>query len=517
MLDKDILTQLQGIFAGLKSEITLHLAGIPDAASTREMKEFLDDVASTSHRLSVTQEDADVAGPRFGIYRDGRATGIAFCGIPNGHEFTTLLLAVLNADGQGKNLPDAGLIARIKALRGPVSLRTYVSLTCTNCPDVAQALNLIALYNSDVENMVIDGAVVPDEVKALNIQSVPTVYADDEMLSVGRISLGDLIDRLEARYGSDKDAESGNSIRRYDVIVLGGGPAGATAAIYAARKGFRTAVVAKTIGGQVRETMSIENMVSVPEITGPQLADNLRTHLQRYPVDLFENRTVESVNLSAELKEIVTASETFQAPALIIATGAGWRRLSAPGEAEHIGRGVAFCTHCDGPFYAGKNVAVVGGGNSGIEAALDLAAICPRVDVFEFMDTMKADKILQEKAKSAENIFIHLSSQVTEVIGDGRKVSGLKVKDRVSGEEKEYSVEGVFVQIGLTANSAPFKGLLAMTPAGEIIVDKYCRTEIPGVYAAGDVTNVPYKQILIAMGEGAKASLSAFEDRMRSL
>lgn len=517
MLDKEILTQLQGIFAGLKSDICFRLTGVPGAASTGDMKTFLEEVASTSARLSIEVQEADVSAPRFEILKDGTPTGIAFCGIPNGHEFTTLLLAVLNTDGQGKNLPDEALAGRIRSLKGPVRLRTYVSLTCTNCPDVAQALNLVALYNPSIDNMVIDGGVVPQEVEALHIQSVPTVMAGDEVLSVGRSSLGDLVDKLEAVYGSEASDSTEHKEHQYDVVVLGGGPAGATAAIYAARKGFRTAVVAKSIGGQVRETLGIENLVSVPDITGPVLAENLREHLRRYPIDLFENRTVESVDISGEVKSLKTATETFLTPSLIIATGAGWRKLSVPGEAEHIGKGVAFCTHCDGPFYAGKPVAVVGGGNSGIEAALDLANICPRVDVFEFMDSLKADGVLQDKARSAENIFIHLSSAVTEVIGSGSGISGVKVKDRVSGEITDYPVEGVFVQIGLTANSAPFKGLLPMTQTGEIIVDRYCRTNVLGVYAAGDVTNVPYKQILVAMGEGAKAALSAFEDRMRSV
>ena len=308
MLDKDIITQLKGIFASLKSPVAFRLTGIPGAASTEEMKAFLDDVASSSP-------------PRFEIIRDGNPTGIAFCGIPNGHEFTTLLLAVLNADGQGKNLPDEALVERIKALRGPIRLRTYVSLTCTNCPDVAQALNLIALYNPTVENMVIDGNVVPAEVKALNIRSVPAVYAGEELLSVGRLSLGELIDRLEAKYGSEKEGVASGATREYDVIVVGGGPAGVSAAIYAVRKGFRTALVAKTIGGQVRETMGIENIASIPHITGPQLADNLREHIRQYPIDVYENRTVEQVGLDGEMKEVVTSSSVTEWRSVRIATG----------------------------------------------------------------------------------------------------------------------------------------------------------------------------------------------------
>lgn len=515
MLDKDIISQLTGIFAGLKSEFTLSMAAKGESPQADEMKTFLEEFASSSPKIKVEVSVADVAAPKFEILRGGAATGVSFCGIPNGHEFTTLLLAVLNADGQGKNLPDDMLRDRIARLSGPVKLRTFVSLTCTNCPDVAQALNVVALLNPEVDNEVIDGAVVPELVESLNIQSVPTVYAGDKVLSVGRASLGDLLGKLEAMYGSKEEADSLPVIREYDVVVVGGGPAGATAAIYSARKGFKTAVVAKSIGGQVKETMGIENLTSVPETTGPKLAADIRTHLSEYPIDVFENRSVDSVNIDGSRKTVTCGKETFSAAALIVASGAGWRRLNVPGEEEHIGRGVAFCTHCDGPFYAGKRVAVIGGGNSGIEAAIDLAGICPSVDVFEFMDSLKADGVLQEKAKSMGNINIHLSTQVEEVMGDASKVSSLKVKDRLTGESVEYPVEGVFVQIGLTANSAPFKGLLEMTRAGEIVVDERCRTSMKGVYAAGDVTNVPYKQIVIAMGEGAKAALSAFEDSMR--
>ena len=516
MLDQNIIEQLRTIFAGLGSDITFMMRSRHGGEGAAEMLAFLRDVASASPCLSVDVSEADVEAPVFSIVKDGVPAGVEFCGIPNGHEFTTLLLAVLNADGQGKNLPDDTLRSRILALKGPVRLRTFVSLTCTNCPDVAQALNLIALINPDVENTVIDGAVVPDMVKALDIQSVPTVYDGDRLLAVGRASLVDLLSKLETRYGTSSDSRE-NVVREYDVSVLGGGPAGVAAAIYCARKGFRTAVVAETIGGQVKDTMGIENLISVPETTGPKLASDLRAHLAAYPVDVFENRKADTVKVDGAVKEIVcnSGAETFRSKALVIATGAGWRRLSVPGEAAHIGRGVAFCTHCDGPFYAGRNVAVVGGGNSGIEAAIDLAAICPHVDVFEFMDTLKADDVLIAKAASTPNIDIHLSSQVTAVEGDGKAVSGIKVKDRVSGEESFYPVSGVFVQIGLVPNSSLFRDTLRLTSSGEIQVDRGCRTSVKGVYAAGDVTDVPYKQIVIAMGEGGKAALSLFEDSMR--
>ncbi|MDE6491126.1 MAG: alkyl hydroperoxide reductase subunit F [Muribaculaceae bacterium] len=519
MLDNTIKEQLKAIFANLDSDIALRLCvkgGSPQAPD--EITGFLNDVASSSPRLSVEIADCDVAAPVFEIIKNGIPTGIRFCGIPNGHEFTTLLLAILNADGQGKNMPDETLCRRIKALKGPVELQTFVSLTCTNCPEVAQALNIIALLNPEISNTVIDGAVVQQLVETLNIQSVPTVYADNRLLSVGRSTLGDLLGKLEAIYGTTNNNETAPMTHRHDVVVIGGGPAGAAAAVYCARKGFKTAIVAKTIGGQVKETMKIENLISVPETTGPQLAADLKEHISRYPIDIFENRTVESADISGKEKVIISdANETFRCKALIIATGASWRKLSIPGESEHLGHGVAFCTHCDGPFYAGRHVAVVGGGNSGIEAAIDMAALCPHVDVFEFTDTIKADRILKEKATSMPNIDIHVSSQVVAIEGDGKNVSGIRVKDRISGIETIYPVSGVFVQIGLVPNSRLFQHMLPVTTSGEIIVDRWCRTSVKGVYASGDVTDTPYKQIIVAMGEGAKAALSLSEDSMHGI
>lgn len=515
MLDKNIIEQLTGLFSRLNADIAFEMRYKSGSAASDEMRTFLEDVASTSDRLSVISTLGDVEAPTFEIIKEGEPTGVKFCGIPNGHEFSTLLLAILNADGQGKNIPDETTRARIRSLHGPIKLETFVSLTCTNCPDVAQVLNLIALLNADVEHTVTDGAVVPERAKSLNIQSVPTVLADGKQLSVGRSSLGDLLDKLEASYSVNDSTPAEKVTREYDVIILGGGPAGSAAAIYCARKGFSTAIVTKTVGGQVRETMEIENLISVSQTTGPGLATALKEHISRYPIDVFENRTVESASIIGSEKSLVCRHETFICRALIITTGASWRRLAVAGEAEHIGHGVAFCTHCDGPFYAGKRVAVIGGGNSGIEAAIDLAGICPHVDVFEFMDTLKADKVLQTKASSIKNIDIHTSAQVTEILGDGKSVSGIKVKDRASGAEIIYPVSGVFIQIGLTPNSQLFTDTLQLTTSGEIIVDGRCRTSVKGIYAAGDVTNVPYKQIIIAMGEGAKAALSLFEDSMR--
>ena len=516
MLDNTIKEQLKNIFSRLSSDIALRMSSRPDDIRGAEMLEFLQDVASTSPRLSVETEEADTEAPEFGIVKAGTPTGVRFCGIPNGHEFSTLLLAVLNADGLGKNLPDAALTARIKALRGPLKLRTFVSLTCTNCPDVAQALNVIALLNPQVEHTVTDGAVVPGVVSELDIKSVPAVYAGDTPVSVGRITLGELLAKLEKACGTSQCSDDvAPTVREYDVTVLGGGPAGCAAAIYCARKGFTTAVVAGAIGGQVLETMDIGNLISVDSTTGPQLAANLKAHMADYPIEIFENRIVNSAAIEGPEKELRCTGETFRSRALIIATGAGWRQLSVPGESEHVGHGVSFCTHCDGPYYAGTRVAVVGGGNSGIEAAIDLASLCPHVDLFEFTDSLKADLVLQKKVATLTNVDIHLSSQVEEIVGDGTSVSGIKVKDLASGEESVYPISGVFVQVGQKPNSALFKDQLAINQGGEIEVDRYCRTAVKGVYAAGDVTDVPYKQVVIAMGEGGKAALSAFMDFMR--
>lgn len=521
MLDKDIITQLQGIFTPLTTPLTLVVNGAVGREDTAAMLEFARDFASASPAISVEEGNAypTLEAPVLELRREGKPCGVRFCGIPNGHEFTSLILAVLNAAGLGKNLPDEALQRRIKALKGPADVQTFVSLTCTNCPDVVQSLNIIALLNPAYSNTTIDGGVSPEMVSKLNIQSVPTVYADGKLVSVGRADLGELVGRLEEAFGAEAPAaEADAKPKSFDAIVAGGGPAGAAAAIYLARKGLRTAVVAGRIGGQVKDTMDIENLISVPLTTGPALAADIRKHLEKYEISIFDNRRIVSNELAGPTKRLtVEGGEVFEAPALVIATGASWRRLGVEGEDSYIGRGVAFCTHCDGPFYAGKRVAVVGGGNSGIEAAIDLAGICTHVDVFEFLDELKADEVLRKRLVELPNVDVHLSSAVSEVTGDGTKVTGLEVKDRPTGHVEDYKVDGVFVQIGLTPNSAPFADQVAVNARKEIIADTFGRTNIPGVYAAGDVTDVPYKQIVIAMGEGAKAALSAVDDKMRGV
>ena len=519
MLDQSILQQVREIFKNLDAHYTFRVIADSNRNETEEMRQFLNDFASCSDHLTCefnqTFQDNSL---EFTLLKDGKETGITFRGIPNGHEFTSLLLAILNADGKGKNLPDEMICQRIKSLKGAIRLQTYVSLTCTNCPDIVQALNIMALQNPNLTHEMVDGALFQDEVNRLNIQAVPAVYANGEMLHMGRGSLGELLQKLEERFGSEPTEENHPIPREFDVLVIGGGPAGASAAIYSARKGLHVGVVAGRIGGQVKETVGIENLISVPQTTGAQLANDLRSHMNHYPIELFEERSIESTLLQEPHKLVMTrGGETFSAPAVIIATGASWRRLNVPGENEYIGRGVAFCPHCDGPFYKGKHVAVIGGGNSGIEAAIDLAGICSKVTVYEFLDNLKADQVLQKKLFGLPNVEVFTAMQTTEVVGNGEKVTGIRVKNRNTGEEMVHPLDGIFVQIGLAANSAPFREVLDTTPIGEIKIDAACRTNLPGVYAAGDVSSVPYKQIIIAMGEGAKAALSAFDDRTRGV
>ena len=529
MLDKEIIDQVKGLFQNLKSRYTLTAVIDDNHAKAAEMRAFLVDFCSCSPKLELIVDAAvknDDTGratvPAFAISKDGTPTGITFLGIPGGHEFTSLLLAILNADGAGKNLPDKALADRIKTVKGPVKLRTYMSLSCTNCPDVVQALNIITLLNGGVSHEIADGELHQEEVDRLGIQGVPTVYADGELLHIGRGELGALLQKLEDRYGSaDEPAStiaSQPSTRDYDVIVAGGGPAGSSAAIYSVRKGLRVAIIGERIGGQVKDTTGIENLISVPLTTGTQLAADLKTHLDRYPIDVFENRTVTHADLRDATKTIYCqGGESFRAPAVIISTGAGWRRLGVEGESEHIGHGVAFCPHCDGPFFKGKHVAVIGGGNSGIEAAIDLAGICRQVTVIEFADKLRADAVLQEKAAAMPNVEIFKSMQTTRIIGDGKQVTGIEVRNRKDDKTNIIPLDGVFLQIGLAANSRPFADSLDLTERKEIKTDAFCRTSLKGVYAAGDVTDVPYKQIIIAMGEGAKAALSAFDDRVRGV
>lgn len=515
MLDSSLKSQLQGAFAPLENSIEF-VVDKTNHADQASLLELLQTLASLSPKISVRESDtfSETAPPRFRIERNGKNTGVAFTGIPMGHEFTSLILAVLNVDGKGK-FPDEAIASRIKSLKGPIELRTYISLTCENCPDVVQALNLMALIHPDFKHEMVDGAYVQDEVSALGIQGVPSVVTGSKLIHSGRIQLVDLIAKLEAEFGIDEALTRAEprDLGRFDVAVIGGGPAGVSAAIYSVRKGLKTILIAEKFGGQVQETKGIENMISIPYTEGPQLAAQLNQHISTYPVKVLEHRRVATIDKDAKVIHM-EGGESLSADAIIIATGAKWRELNVPGEKEYLGRGVAFCPHCDGPYYKGKRIAVVGGGNSGVEAAIDLAGIVSEVVVVEYNDQLKADAVLVEKLKALPNASILTNAKTLEILGDGQKVHALKYENRVTGQAEQIDLDGVFVQIGLLPNSGFVREVIETNKFGEIIVDGKGRTSAQGIYAAGDVTTIPFKQIVIAMGEGAKVALAAFEDRM---
>jgi len=516
MLDQDMIEQLKGVFSKLEDPITLRVHPSTHDAQG-ELDQMLSAVASTSPMIRVERAEQTSAIPCFEILHEAIPTGIRFRAVPGGHEFTSLILAILHADKKGRQ-PDQGIISRIQNLKGPVRVRTYMSLSCENCPEVVQALNLMASHHDDFEHETIDGALAQDEVTSLGIQGVPAVIVNGKLLHSGKAALSDLLAKLEEAFGK-KEATIATDLGTFDVAVIGGGPAGASAAIYSARKGLKTAIIADKMGGQLQETKGIENMISIPYTEGVKLSASLSQHLGAYPVQVLEHRRVREIEAEARegFREILLESgERLRAQNLIVATGAKWRELGIPGEKEHIGLGVAFCAHCDGPFYKGKRVVVVGGGNSGVEAAIDLSNIATDVTLLEFGDQLKADTVLVDKARALSNVKILTQAKSTRVIGDGSKVSGLEYEDRSTGEKHTLITDGVFVQIGLLPNSQFVRGLVETTPYGEIVVDAKGRTSAAGIYAAGDVTTVPFKQIVIAMGEGAKVALTAFEDRMRS-
>lgn len=514
MLDIAIIDQLREVFSKLEKPVLLRVSHSPHADQT-EPEEMLKGLSEASAKILIEKSAATTEAPRFEIFKDGKATGVAFRGVPGGHEFSSLVLAILHSDGKGK-LPDPGVIARVRALKGPLRLQTYVSLSCENCPEVVQALNLMAIFHDDFEHETIDGGVAQKEVEALGIQGVPSVVADGRLLHSGKINLVDLLGKLEGTFGKSATDRKPESLGDYDVAVIGGGPAGATAAIYSVRKGLRTAMIAERFGGQLQETKGIENMISIPYTEGVKLAAQLSEHVRSYPVSVFEHRRVSTISGDKVKRIQFESGEYLDAASVIIATGAKWRELGIPGERDYIGQGVAFCAHCDGPFYKDKRVVVVGGGNSGVEAAIDLAGIATSVVLLEYGDHLKADGVLIAKLQSLANSSIVTSARSTAVIGDGKKVIALEYVDRISNETKRLETDGVFVQIGLLPNSQFVKGQLELTSYGEIVVDSRGRTSLPGVYAAGDVTTIPYKQIITAMGDGAKVALTAFEDRMRS-
>lgn len=517
MLDNNILDQLKSVFGKLEKNVEL-VYKTSEHADQKSLVEMLEQVASTSENITVRPAIGDHKAPfpQFHIEYEGRENGIYIHGIPTGHEFTTLILAILNSDGKGK-FPDDSVSARIKRLKGPIVIKTFVSLTCENCPDVVQTLNQMAVIHENFKHTLVDGGYTQDEIKALNVQGVPSVMVNDKLVYSGRLNLIDLLTALEKTFGTEDAIHSkvvNADLGKFDVVVIGGGPAGAAAAIYTARKGLKTALLAERIGGQVQDTKGIENLIGVKYTEGPQLAAQLSGHIAEYPISVFEHRRVENIVNGKEKIIALEGGEKITAKNIIVTTGAKWRELNIPGEKEYIGRGVAFCPHCDGPYYKGKKIAVVGGGNSGVEAAIDLAGIVKEVILFEFMDTLKADKVLVDKLKSLPNVSIVTEARTAQVIGDGTKVVSLEYEDRKTKNMMKVDLDGIFVQIGLLPNSGFIKDIVETTKFGEIVVDVKGRTNVPGIYAAGDVTTTPYKQIIIAMGEGAKAGLAVFEDQM---
>ncbi len=516
MLDTNLKTQLKAYLEKVTQPFEI-VASLDDGEKSRELLSLLQDIAGLSDKITLKTDGDDARKPSFSLNRIGGNISLRFAGIPMGHEFTSLVLALLQVGGHpSKTAPE--VIEQIKALDGDYRFETYFSLSCQNCPDVVQALNLMAVLNPNVKHVAIDGALFQDEVEARQIMSVPSIYLNGELFTQGRMSEEEILAKLDTG-SSARDAEKLKAKDAFDVLVVGGGPAGAAAAIYAARKGIRTGVAAERFGGQVLDTMAIENFISVKETEGPKLARALEEHVREYEVDIMNLQRASQLIPAGEdgLHRVrFDNGGELKAKTLILATGARWREMNVPGEQEYRGRGVAYCPHCDGPLFKGKRVAVIGGGNSGVEAAIDLAGIVAHVTLLEFGEELRADAVLQRKLFSLPNVRVLKMAQTTEVKGDGQKVTGLVYKDRTSDEVHEVELEGIFVQIGLLPNSEWLKGTLELSRFGEIIVDAKGQTSIPGVFAAGDVTTVPYKQIVIAVGEGAKASLSAFDHLIRT-
>jgi len=516
MLDSNLKSQLKGYLEKVTQPFEI-VASLDDGEKSRELLSLLQDIAGLSDKITLKTDGDDARKPSFSLNRIGGNISLRFAGIPMGHEFTSLVLALLQVGGHpSKTAPE--VIEQIKALDGDYRFETYFSLSCQNCPDVVQALNLMAVLNPNIKHVAIDGALFQDEVEARQIMSVPSIYLNGELFTQGRMSEEEILAKLDTG-SSARDAEKLKAKDAFDVLVVGGGPAGAAAAIYAARKGIRTGVAAERFGGQVLDTMAIENFISVKETEGPKLARALEEHVREYEVDIMNLQRASQLIPAGEdgLHRVrFDNGGELKAKTLILATGARWREMNVPGEQEYRGRGVAYCPHCDGPLFKGKRVAVIGGGNSGVEAAIDLAGIVAHVTLLEFGEDLRADAVLQRKLNSLPNVRVLKMAQTTEVKGDGQKVTGLVYKDRTNDEVHSVELEGIFVQIGLLPNSEWLKGTLELSRFGEIIVDAKGQTSIPGVFAAGDVTTVPYKQIVIAVGEGAKASLSAFDHLIRT-
>src|SRR5450631_807742 len=514
MLDSNLKLQLQGYLERISQPVEI-VASLDDSEKSQEMLDLLQDIESASGLVTIdARRDENQVKPSFALRRPGSAAQVRFAGVPMGHEFTSLVLALLQTGGYPPKIDEA-IAEQIRNLDGDFNFETFVSLTCQSCPDVVQALNAMAALNPKIRHTMIDGAVFQEEVTRREVMAVPAVFLNGQPFGQGRMELAEIIHKLDAG-AAKRESEKLNAKAPYDVLVVGGGPAGAAAAIYAARKGIRTGIAAERLGGQLLDTVGIENFISVQETQGHKLAAGLEQHVGTYEVDVMSLQRAEAL-IPGDLVEVKLAGGgALKARSVIIATGARWREINVPGEREYRNRGVAYCPHCDGPLFKGKRVAVIGGGNSGVEAAIDLAGLVSHVSLIEFDHELRADSVLKSRLSSLPNVTVITAAQTTEVTGDGERVNGLVYKDRSSGALHTVELAGVFVQIGLVPNTDWLKGTVKLSPRGEVEVDARGQTSVPGVFAAGDCTVVPYKQIVIAVGEGAKAALSAFDYLIRS-
>jgi len=516
MLDAATKAQLASYLERISQPIEI-VASLDDTQASQETRALLKDIAESSKLVTVVEDSS--AGtphrtPSFSINRPGESSGPRFAGLPMGHEFTSLVLALLQVGGYPPKVEQA-ILDQIKALDGDFEFEVYVSLTCHNCPDVVQALNLMAVQNPRIKTTMIEGGTFQDEIKERQIMGVPTVFLNGTQFGSGRMSLEEILAKIDTS-GVEREAKKISAKAPFDMLIVGGGPAGAAAAVYAARKGIRTGVASERFGGQVLDTLGIENFISVKETEGPKFALALEEHVRHYDVDIMNLQRAKALVPGDGFIELQTESgATLKAKTVVLATGARWRNINVPGEQEFKNKGVAYCPHCDGPLFKGKRVAVIGGGNSGVEAAIDLAGIVGHVTLIEFDAKLRADEVLQRKLRSLPNVTVITHAQTTEITGTD-KVNGLNYKDRGTGEVHRVELEGVFIQIGLVPNTEWLKGTLELSRHGEIVVDDRGQTSVPGVFAAGDCTTVPFKQIIIAAGDGAKAALGAFDHLIRT-
>jgi alkyl hydroperoxide reductase subunit F len=508
MLDTNLKAQLAAYMQRITQPVEL-VASLDDTPASGRLQELLRDIAEASPLVSVVEtRGGPFRAPSFSVSQPGESPRVRFAGLPMGHEFTSLVLALLQAGGYPPKVDDA-VLQQVRELEGDFEFEIYVSLTCHNCPDVVQALNLMAIQNPRIKATMIDGSLFQDEVQERQVMAVPTVFLNGTHFGQGRMTLEEILAKIDAG-GAKREAEKLAAKAPFDVLIVGGGPAGAAAAVYAARKGIRTGIASERFGGQVLDTLGIENFISVRETEGPKFALALEEHVRHYDVDIMNLQRAKALKPGELIEVELESGATLKSKAVIVTTGARWRNVNVPGEQEYRNKGVAYCPHCDGPLFKGKRVAVIGGGNSGVEAAIDLAGIVAHVTLIEFDTALRADAVLQKKLATLPNVTVLTNAQTTEITGDGQKVNGLVYKNRASGQEQRIELEGVFVQIGLVPNTEWLKGTVELSRHGEIIVDAKGKTSVPGVFAAGDATTVPFKQIIIAAGEGAKAALGAF-------